>query len=105
MVFEIMEHRDIWITRDLGALLTNLLIRPQILRGELVVRAVIVRTQDDTAHCVKGDRASDVGMLRDEIDEVARLRFGSRIWTGTALIALGAPTCREIAIQVQALLG
>src|SRR5512138_147907 len=104
MVFEIMEHRDIWITRDLGALLTDLLIRPQILRGELVVRAVIVRTQEDTAHRVEGDRAGDIGMLRDEIDKIARLRLGSRIWTGTALIALGAPACREVAIQVQTVL-
>src|SRR6266542_2764557 len=75
MIFEIMKDRDMRITRDLRPLLTDLLKRPQILSWELIVRTIIIWTQQYATHRVKRNRASDVGVFRNEVDQVARFRL------------------------------
>src|ERR1051325_11098620 len=53
MIFEIMEDRDVWITREFRSLLTDLLERPQILGRHFIIGAVIIWPQQHATHRVK----------------------------------------------------
>src|SRR5258708_12916087 len=52
---------------------------------------------------MKGDRAVDVGMPRDEAGDCGDFRFGSRKRAGTHLLVLCAPERRKVSIEVESL--
>src|SRR6266545_1495425 len=63
VIFEIVKNRNVRITRELRSLLTDLLIRPQILSWEIIIGTIIIWTQQDPANCMERNRAGDIRML------------------------------------------
>jgi hypothetical protein len=53
MIFEIMKDGDMWVGCDLCALFADLLIGPEVIGGEIIIGAIIIRTQQHAAHRVK----------------------------------------------------
>src|SRR5215510_14677959 len=105
MVLEIMENRNIWVPGDLCSLRSDFLVRPQIIRWKLIIRAIVVRTQQHAAHGMERDCAGNIRVSRNKVHQVACLWLRSRIWPCAMLITFRPPACREVSVQVQALLG
>src|SRR5439155_14138968 len=101
MIAEVVEHRDVRVAGDLGALRADLLIVPEVLRRERLVALRAVGAQQYAAVRVEGDRAADVWMLRDEGDQRVDLRLAGRERARALLLDLLAPVRREIPVQIE----
>ena len=73
------------------------------LRREVLVGVARVRAEVDAAERVVRDVAGDVRALDDRLHHRADLRLGRRVRAGAALLGLGRPLHREVAVQVEAL--
>ena len=104
MIAELMVAGGVRVTGHLGALVPDLLVGPQVFSRELIIGAVIVRAQEQSAVGVEGDHAGEIGMPDNEIHQVARLRFTGRIGSRTGLVVVLPPADRKIAVQVEAFL-
>ena len=105
VIAELVEHRDVGIAGQLGALGADLLVGPQVLDRKRVVGHVRVRPQQHAAVGVERDRAGDVADAH-VMKLTAACTSGSEAGKrpGAVLLVLLAPAGREVAVQIELLL-
>src|SRR3990172_1492380 len=81
IIFEAMICRQVRIPGDLGPLRADLFERPHILGGLLVVWLVTEAAQQHTAHCMERNRAGNVRMPADKLNEITSLRLADGMWS------------------------
>ena len=91
MVAKVVIDGDVRIAGELGALLADGLVDPEILGVHRVVGFVLERPQQHAAPCVKRGAAGEVRVPGDEVDDRAHFRLRRRIGTGIELLELLSP--------------
>ena len=98
MVLKVMVDRDGWVAGQLCPLLTNGLIRPQILGRERVIGLRAVGPQKHARVRMKRHCVADILVARDKGHQCPRLGLTRGIRPCAKLLALGAPVAGEVAV-------
>ncbi len=91
------------IAGQLGALLPDGLVNPQVFGRHRVVGLVVEGTQQHAAPRMEGGAAGDVRVARDEVDDGTDFRLRRGIRAGAHLLEFLAPGPGKITIQIKPL--
>ncbi len=103
VVLEVVEDRDRGISGQLGRLLAEQLVCPQVVRRVVLVRVARVRPEVDAAERVVGEVRGDVRPVDDRLHHRPDLGLGRRVRARAMLLGLDCPFHREVAVQVEPL--
>ncbi len=104
VVLEVVEDGDVRIARELGRLLAEELVEPQVLGRHVLVGLAREGPQDDAAVRVEAHAGADVRVLHDEVDHRAHLGLRGRIGAGAQLLEFLPPSRGKVAVEVEPLL-
>src|SRR6266850_5904078 len=105
LVDELLEAAHHRVAADLLAPFADLPIDGEVLLVHLVVGRVAERSDVAAAEGVEVEPREDVGVRGGPFDNGARLRLARAEGPGTELLRLGLPAVREVAVQVDVVVG